>query len=67
MTDTPKVDLGIIIIKDNKILMGKRTGAHGKSTWALPGGHVEKFESFKECGIREVKEETGYMVETVQQ
>jgi len=30
-----------------------------RSIWDLPKGHVERNETFEECAIREVKEETG--------
>jgi len=31
----------------------------GKSTWEIPGGHVEKYESAEEAARRELYEETG--------
>jgi len=59
----PKVGIGTIIIKNNKILLGKRLNAHGEGSWALPGGHLEYQESWEECAIREVKEETNLNIE----
>lgn len=58
MTETPKVGIGVIILKDNKVLIGKRIGSHGENTWSFPGGHLERFETFKSCALRETKEET---------
>lgn len=55
----PKVGIGVLIFKGKKILLGKRTGSHGADTWAPPGGHLEFRESFENCAVREVKEETG--------
>ncbi len=55
----PKVGVGVILIKDNKILIGKRKNAHGDGTWSFPGGHLEMFESIEECASRELEEETG--------
>ncbi|KAL3480193.1 NUDIX hydrolase domain-like protein [Aspergillus californicus] len=50
----------------NKFILGQRMGSHGAGTWALPGGHIEFNESFAECAIREVKEETGLDIDNVQ-
>ena len=33
--------------------------------WSFPGGHVEHGESFCDCAIREVKEETGLDVQNL--
>ena len=55
----PYVGLGVLIFNHkNQILLGKRIGAHGDSTWGPPGGHLEFGESLEACAIREVKEET---------
>lgn len=61
----PKVGLGVIVIKENKVLLGKRIGASGKGTWCFPGGHLEYFESFAECAVRETKEETGLDIKLI--
>ena len=59
MDNRPKIGIGVLIIKDAKVLLGKRKNAHGDGTWAPPGGHLEFGESFQECAQREVLEETG--------
>ena len=50
-----------LIEDDNKILLQNRI----KKDWqgyTLPGGHVEKEESFVDAVIREMKEETGLSI-----
>ena len=34
--------------------------------WSFPGGHVERAESFLDCAVREVKEETGLDVQNLE-
>lgn len=60
----PSIGIGVIIINlVGKILLGKRKGSHGSGEWSLPGGHLEWFESFEDCCIREVFEETGIQLQ----
>lgn len=63
--DYIKIGVGVVIFKDNKILLGHRSnerkdtgGIIGNGTWTLPGGKQEYNETLIECAIREVKEET---------
>ncbi|KAI3844937.1 hypothetical protein MKX03_019312 [Papaver bracteatum] len=62
----PKVGVGVFVIKGNKTLLGKRRSSIGDSTFALPGGHLEFGESFEECALREVKEETGLDINNIE-
>lgn len=58
---------GIIVIKDGKLLLGKRhsdpkkadSELHGEGTWTMPGGKFEWGETLEEAAGRELKEETG--------
>ena len=61
----PKVGIGVMIVKDGKVLLGKRKGSHGTGEYAWPGGHMEYMESFEGCAKREVKEETGMEIENI--
>ncbi len=56
-TKIVRVGIGVIINKDDKILLGKRRGSHGEGTWCFPGGHLEFNETPEQCAVREVKEE----------
>jgi 8-oxo-dGTP diphosphatase len=61
----PKVGIGIMIFKDNKVLLGKRKNSHGDGAYAWPGGHLEHMESFEDCAKREVLEETGMEIKNI--
>jgi len=61
----PKVGVGVAVIKEGKVLLGKRKNAHGEGTWSFPGGHLEYKESWEDCAIRETLEETGLTIKNV--
>ncbi|KAL4925827.1 nucleotide triphosphate diphosphatase NUDT15 [Aspergillus undulatus] len=68
-TPNPNVRVGVGVFALNhegKFILGQRKGSHGAGTWALPGGHLEYSESFEECALREVLEETGLEIEDAQ-
>ncbi len=59
------VGVGVIVTKDDRVLLIKRTGSHGAGTWSCPGGLIDFGESIEQCAIREMKEETGLDIECV--
>lgn len=61
--DRPAVGVAVIVIKDDKVLFGKRIKGRGEGTWHFPGGHIEYGESFADTAIRETKEETNVDIE----
>jgi 8-oxo-dGTP diphosphatase len=61
----PQVGIGVLVLKDGKVLIGKRKGSLGEGQYASPGGHLEHMESFADCAAREVKEETGMEITNV--
>lgn len=54
----PAVGVAAILIRDRKVLMGRRTGSY-KGQWCIPCGYVEYTEDVREALVREMKEETG--------
>lgn len=65
MNSVPRIGVGVCVIKDGKVLLGKRLNAHGQGTWAFPGGHLEFGETVSECAVREVEEETGMQIANI--
>ena len=59
------VGLSVMIVKDGKILLGKRKSSHGTGEFAFPGGHIEYMESFEGCIFREVQEETALEIKNI--
>ena len=60
-----KVGIGIMVMKDGKVLLGKRKGKHGAGEYAFPGGHFEYMESITDSIKREVMEETGMEIQNI--
>lgn len=66
----PLAGVGVIILKDNKVLLGRRNEdpekadslLHGEGTWTLPGGKLDFREDILDCAVREAYEETGIKI-----
>lgn len=63
--ERPKVGVGVMILKDGKVLLHKRKGSHGAGEYSWPGGHMEYMESFEDCVRREVREEAGIEIKNI--
>jgi 8-oxo-dGTP diphosphatase len=58
----PKIGVGVMILRNGKVLLGRRNSSHGAGEWCFPGGHLEFNESLFDCARREVDEETGIKI-----
>jgi 8-oxo-dGTP diphosphatase len=58
----PAVGVAAIVIREKKILLGKRNGTY-KGQWCIPCGYVEWEEDVYDAARREFEEETGLQVQ----
>lgn len=61
----PLVGASAVIIRDGRVLLARRRGAHGAATWSFPGGHVDPGETTAAAAARELEEETGLVATSV--
>lgn len=67
----PGVGVGVMILRNGKVLLGKRnsdsqkagSALHGEGTWTMPGGKLHFKEQFEDVAYREVLEETGIQLD----
>jgi len=62
----PQIGVGLIIQKDDSILLGIRESDFGNGKLSLPGGKLELYETTEECARREALEECGLKVGKVE-
>lgn len=62
----PKVGVGVMVMKNGKILLGRRIDSDGSNgEYQFAGGHLEHLEKVVDCAKREVMEEAGIEIENV--
>ncbi len=60
-----KVGVGVMVVKDGKVLLGKRLTSHGVDEYGGPGGHMEYGETIFETAQREISEEVGIQIKNL--
>ncbi len=55
--------VGAIVVERGRLLLIKRGHEPGAGLWSLPGGRIEPGETDSEALVRELREETGLIVE----
>jgi ADP-ribose pyrophosphatase YjhB (NUDIX family) len=63
---TPLVGVGAVIVEAERVLLVRRGTEPLKGHWSLPGGLLEVGESLTEGVKREVREESGLVIEPVE-
>ncbi|MFX1593779.1 MAG: NUDIX hydrolase [Promethearchaeota archaeon] len=58
----PHIGVGILLIRDNHLLLVKRKYDPDAGYWSIPGGHLDLGEKVKLAAEREAFEETGFKV-----
>jgi ADP-ribose pyrophosphatase YjhB (NUDIX family) len=62
----PLVGVSAVIVEEGRVLLVRRGTEPLKGHWSLPGGLVELGEGLLSAVVREVREETGLVVEPVE-
>ena len=59
----PVVGAGVMILRENRILLGRRLSSLGRGTYGWCGGAMRRGEGIRETAQRELREETGLLAE----
>ncbi len=63
--DRPIAAVGAVVVDQGRLLLIRRGKPPRPGQWSLPGGGQELGESHTEAALREVREETGLIVESL--
>ncbi|MGD0734042.1 MAG: NUDIX hydrolase [Terracidiphilus sp.] len=64
--ETPLVGVGAVVVDAGRVLLVRRGTEPLRGEWSLPGGLLEVGEALTAGVIREVREETGLIVEPIE-
>ena len=60
--DRPYVGVGVVVFRNNEVLLAKRNKEPRKDGWSIPGGAQELGETVEEAAYREIREETSLKI-----
>lgn len=61
--DNPIIAVGVVVVKDDHILLIKRSKPPKSNSWSIPGGAQELGETIRTTARREVMEETAITID----
>ncbi|MBL4893792.1 MAG: NUDIX hydrolase [Emcibacter sp.] len=61
--DNPIIAVGVVVVKDDHILLIKRSKPPKSDSWSIPGGAQELGETIRTTARREVREETAITID----
>lgn len=63
--DRPIAGVGVVVLKNDQVLMIRRGREPRLGQWSIPGGKQKIGETWRETAAREVREETGVEIEVL--
>lgn len=63
--DRPYVGVGIVVYRDDEVLLVERAKPPIRNRWSIPGGAQEIGETVREAASRELMEETGLEADVI--
>ena len=61
----PIAGVGVVVLRDDQVLMIRRGREPRIGQWSIPGGKQELGETWQETAVREVLEETGVEIDVI--